>query len=112
MTPDAAAASHARQITATGQTVGLRRKVDGVLVSDVTGLRARVRHASPSEVTAGMSQKARKVIVLAADVVASGFPLPMKTAVDQAVFSDGVVLAITDIDGISRLGAAYELTAG
>lgn len=111
MTP----AIYARQLSATGQTIGLRRKVNGAVVSEASGLRARVTRLEPEELVGGFTPKSRKAIVLAADVAASGFDLPFKTGVDQMITPDGT-FTITDVDATTRVHAgvllAYELKGG
>lgn len=112
MTPAQAKASHRRQIAAHGETVTLRRvNAAPAPATEVTAL-ARIVGFTPQELVNGISQKNRKVILLADDIGA--FPVPFKTNGSDRVVVRGVPWNIVAVDDSTRRVAgeliAYELT--
>lgn len=113
MLPDRAAASYNRALASQfgpGEVVTIRRAV-----SPTPGdyqVSAWVTHIEPSDVTGSVQQLKRKAIVLASDVVSSGFPLPFLPKQDRLIWN-GKTLVITAIDegtrGIQGVVVAYEL---
>ena len=99
---DRAAATYARGLAAQfgpGSLLAIRRTVSGVPTDyPVNGW---VIQVAPSDVVGSVQQLSREAIILAADVVASGFPLPFLPKQDRIVWN-GKALAITSIDEGSR----------
>lgn len=95
--------------------VGLRRYTgtNPRTVSDeVSGLRARVKGGDAPVVAGSATQKDKTVILLYADIVSSGFPVPLTTN-DKIIGPDGREMAIMSPDDDTRkVGTetiAYEL---
>lgn len=110
MTPAFARASYRRLVVTSGETISLVRGFGGNSPVTVTGLRARVIGFRPDEVTGGVQQGGRKVILLAEDLEASAIPTPAKG--DRVVWN-GKTLAVTAVDDASRriggIAIAFEL---
>lgn len=110
MTPETAKAAHRRQITSKGETVILRR-LSGVGAGDYS-VRARIMSFEPSDVVGSIQQGMRKAIVLAEDVVTSGFPTPFLPKQDRLVWN-GKTLVVHAVDEATRriqgVQIAYEL---
>lgn len=89
MTPAAVQAAYERALSVqlgSGEMVRLVRKGDAE-----TGCEAEVRARvtddfKPSELAGAVEQGRRNAIVLASDVIASGFPLPFKVNHDRLVW--------------------------
>lgn len=101
------AASYRRMIEP-HETVVLRR---GAVTATV---RARVTDYRPAELIGAIQQGDRRIIVLAEDVVAAGFPLPFKTAGGDQAIVRGRPTSIKAVDDTTRsdrgVTIAYELT--
>lgn len=110
MTPAAAKAAYARQFLAHGETVVLRR-LFGPNAGDYV-VAARIMNFEPSDLDGSIQQGRRKAIILADEVAASGFPLPILPKQDRLVWA-GKTLVITSIDDATRriagVAMAYEL---
>lgn len=110
MTPAATKAAYARQFLAHGETVMLRR-LSGVGAGDYAA-RARIVNFEPSDLIGSIQQGRRKAIVLAEDIAASGFPLPILPKQDRLIWA-GKTLVIRAVDDATRrvqgVAMAYEL---
>jgi hypothetical protein len=95
---------------ANGETVLLRR-LSGAGAGDYA-VRARLMGFDPDDVVGAVQQGARKAIVLAEDVAATGFPTPLLPKQDRLVWN-GKTLAIHHVDDATRrvrgVLIAYEL---
>lgn len=78
-------------------------------------VRARVTGFAPEELTGGITQGSRKVILLAEDVETSGFPVPIKSGSTDRIISHGKTMMIENVDtDTARLDGtliAYLITA-
>lgn len=114
MTPADAAAMYRRQIALNGEEVTLRRIVPNAAPINVTVM-ARVTGYQPQELTDGIDQGDRKVILLADDVSASGFPVPIKLGGSDKIIVRGRTLNVQSVDDTTRSVAgqviAYEIQA-
>lgn len=113
MTPSAARAMYRRQVAAHGETVMLGRVVaNGDDIAKAA--RARVTGYKPEQLVGDIQQGDRKVIVLAEDVEATGFPVPFKTGGNDTVMIRDHLCAIVAVDDSTRRVAgtliAYEIT--
>jgi len=103
-----------KAMTRHGETIILRRIVANAPSVDVT-VPARVSGYAPEELTAGRTQADRKVFILAEDVEASGFPLPLKQGSTDRILVRGRLMTLTEIDDSThRVGptlVAYEIRA-
>jgi hypothetical protein len=102
------------KIAKVGEAITLRRMGPSGPVNEVT-VRARVTGYQPNELVGGIKQGDRRLIILAEDVEASGFPIPFKTGgIDKAVVRDKVLnIGVVD-DSTRRVGGiliAYDITA-
>lgn len=109
LTPAQARRDYARALGDHGERVGLRRYGSGAASAD--DLRARVRGFTAQELASGLDQGSRKVILLAEDVEASGFPTLRK---NDLLVVRGAEKSIESVDDSTRRIAgvliAYELT--
>jgi hypothetical protein len=111
MTPTEAREMYAREIREHGEEVTIRRVGSPNIDRTVS---ARIMGFTPEELLAGIDQGEVKVIMLAEDVEAQGFPVPFKTGgSDKVVRAGGKVLNIEDVDDATRrvggVPIAYEL---
>lgn len=94
-----------------GETVTLQR----VNPAASKSVRGRITGFSPEELTGGISQGSRKVILLAEDVETSGFPVPIKARSTDRIVAYGKTMMIEDVDtNTARVGdtlIAYLITA-
>lgn len=100
------AAAYARALTAQlgpGETVTLVRRGD----AGVYQVKARVTDFIPADLAGAVQQGRRNAIILAADVVASGFPLPFKVNMDQIVWG-----SLPTTNTVSKIDAATRRVAG
>lgn len=98
-----------------GETIIIRRNNPSPAAPTEVTVRARVAGYQPQDLVGGIKQGDRRVIVLALDLDASGFPLPLKTGgTDKAVVRGRVLnIGVVD-DSTRRVGGellAYEITA-
>lgn len=114
MTPALATLAYRRQLGRHGEDVTLRRVNASPASPTEATVRARVTGYAPDELVGGVQQGDRKVVVLAEDVAAAGFPEPIQPGGrDKIVVRDRVlnVEAVDDntrrVDGVL---IAYELT--
>src|SRR5579871_3234609 len=115
MDANVATDAYRRALAAAGETVTIRRP--GAPNTDVSVL-ARLTGFSAEQLVGNVEEGERRAIVLAADLAASAFPLPIRANRDQLLWTgpDGVTHAslITAIDDDSRRVAgvtiAYDLT--
>lgn len=102
------------EMTRRGENITLLRVVPNAPAIEVT-VRAIVTGYTPNELTGGIMQGDRRVYVLASDVVASGFPLPIQSGKSDRLRIRGRLLAIQSIDDNTHRIAgelcAYEITA-
>jgi len=108
VTPDAARAMYRRQIDQRGQTVVLRKGA-AATPSDLS-VKARVMGYRADELTSGIQQGDRKVIVLAEDVEGTAWGLPEEN--DAVVISGRRCNIEASDDNTRRIGdtlIAYEL---
>lgn len=101
--------AYARFLSLRGRTVDLVRAGVGSYP-----VRAVVTDFIPSDLAGGVEQGRRYAIVLAADVVASGFPLPFLVKQDRLIWGNPPKSnAITKVDDATRVNGdtllAYEL---
>jgi hypothetical protein len=99
MTPESATASYRRAL---GETVQIRRYTgtgSNRPRFDVS-VRARVAGYEPQQLVGSIQQGDRKVIVLAEDLINSGFALPVTT--NDKVVARGKELAILGVDDNTR----------
>jgi hypothetical protein len=97
MTPSEMRAQYRELIASDGETVRLRRG------STDYEVRARVTGFTPEEIAAGINQGSRRIIALAEDVEASGFPLPIRSGSDAVMIRSGAQrLTINDVDDSTR----------
>ena len=102
MTPASIKAAYKRALASSmgpGETVTLRRAA-GTGAGDYT-VAAWVTGYQPSDVAGMVQQGKRKVVVLADDVAASGFPAPFLPRQDRIVWG-GKTNVITAVDDASR----------
>jgi hypothetical protein len=110
MTPAAARRLWKERIASSGETALLRRPSS---TSPVTSrpIRVKVAGLSPEELVGGIDQRSRRVLLLAEDVEASGFPFPLRRN-DKVLLRDKT-LNVEDIDDDTiRIGntlIAYDL---
>lgn len=75
-------------------------------------VRARIVGYQPNELVGDIVETDRKAIVLAEDVAASGFPVPIRAQQDRVIY-DGRTWAISSVDDTTRrvddVLIAYEL---
>lgn len=94
-----------------GETVTLQRVSPAV--SKV--IRGRVAGFAPEELTGGITQGSRKVLLLAEDVETSGFPVPIKSGSTDRIVVHGKTMMIESVDAnTARMGdtlIAYLITA-
>jgi hypothetical protein len=94
-----------------GETITLQR----VNPPAAKTVRGRVTGFTPQELTGGISQGSRKVILLAEDVETSGFPVPIKARSTDRIVAHGKTMMIEDVDtNTARVGdtlIAYLITA-
>ena len=101
-------------IAEVGETITLRRFVAGgpPIKAEV---RARVTGYQPAELVGGIKQGDRRVIILAEDVEATGFPVPFSTGGSDKTVVRGKALNIEIVDDSTRrVGGvliAYDITA-
>lgn len=97
-----------------GETIILRRFVAGGLPIEAE-VRARVTGFQEAELVGGVKQGDRRVIVLAEDVEATGFPVPFSTGGSDKAVVRGKALNIQIVDDSTRrVGGvliAYDITA-
>ena len=98
---------YAESIARRGENIVLRRAG----ASDVT-VRARLLTPKVDDLTGSKQQMMRPMIVLAEDVVNSGFPLPFQCNKDRVIWN-GSTLVLQSVDEATRRVAgvviAYEL---
>lgn len=120
MTPTAALGIYRRARTAEGEPVTLRRySGSGAsrLPADYPLTAVRVYGTGlAADLVDGLQQRDRIAILMDEDVVASGFPTPIRETVDKLVTRDGRELTIKKVDDDTRriqgTLIAYELIAG
>ena len=115
MTPQSAGASYRRQFDRSWEWVVLRRVTGTVnqIWHDATA-RARVVGYEPRELTGGIRQGDRRAVVLAADLIAQGWPVPPRAGANpDRVVVRGAALAVEAVDDSTRSASgvpvAYEL---
>ncbi|MBP1179973.1 hypothetical protein [Methylobacterium sp. PvR107] len=92
---------YAREIDRRGEVVSLRRRKPNSVPPTYDAqidVRAIVTGYAPSELIGGITQGDSRVIMLAKDVVAGGFPLPFKVSSTDVVFVNGVQRTLKAID--------------
>lgn len=103
-----------KAISDVGEIITLRRIVAGGAPIEAE-VRARVTGYQPAELVGGIKQGDRRVIVLAEDVEATGFPTPFSTGGSDKTVVGGKALNIEVVDDSTRRvgGAliAYDITA-
>jgi len=77
--------AYARQFDQKGQVVSIRRIRPNAANLTVGGIRAIITGYEPDELAAGIAQGDRKVFLSAADIAASGLPLPLQRGQDRVV---------------------------
>ncbi len=97
-----------------GETITLRRFVAGGAPIEVE-VRARVTGYQPAELVGGIKQGDSRLIVLAEDVEARGFPVPFSTGGSDKAIIRGKTQNIELVDDRTRrVGGvliAYDITA-
>lgn len=115
MTPASARDMYRRQIAALGEEITLRRVNPSPTAPTDKAVRARVSGYTPEELVGGISQADRKVILLAEDVEASGFPVPIKSGSTDKLVIRGRQMMISEVDDSTvRVGStliAYKIRA-
>lgn len=115
MTPAQARGMYLRAMESHGETVLLRRVNPSPAAPTEVSVRARITGYAPHELVGGINQGDRKIIILAEDVEASGFPLPLRgNSIDKVVFRGKTPGIITVDDSTRRIGdtlIAYEIRA-
>jgi hypothetical protein len=115
MSPNEARAMYRRMISEIGETITLRRNNPSPAAPTEVQVRARVTGYRPEELVNGINQGDRRLIVLAEDVEASGFPVPFKTGGSDKAIVRGASLNIGVVDDSTRrIGGvlvAYDITA-
>jgi hypothetical protein len=98
-------------LDAYGETVTLQRVNPSVSQT----VRGRVTGFAPEELVGGINQGSRQVRLLAEDVEASGFPVPIRAGSTDRIVAHGKTLMINDVDtSTARVGGtliAYLITA-
>jgi hypothetical protein len=115
MTPSQARDMYRRMIGEIGETITLRRNNASPAPPTEAQVLARVTGYRPEELVNGINQGDRRLIVLAEDVEASGFPVPFKTGGADKAIVRGKPLNISVVDDSTRRVAgvliAYDITA-
>jgi hypothetical protein len=115
VTPDQAKASYRRLISVAGETIAIRRMNAPPAEPIEVLVRAHVSGYQPHEMIPGRQIGNRRVIVLAEDVEASGFPVPLRTGGSDKAVVRGKMLNINVVDDSTRRIAgvliAYEIVA-
>jgi hypothetical protein len=105
MTPEYARDALRRFIQANGEMVTLRRTNQLPTPATEVSVMARIMGYSPEELASGVMQGNRKAIMLAEDVEASGFPVPiLKNTVDSLVVRGGKMTIKSVDDSTRRVG--------
>jgi hypothetical protein len=91
------AALYARKIQDRGDIVILQRRVSNAPAIEVKA-RAIVTGYQPNELAAGVMQGARRVFLFAPEVIAGGFPLPIKPRSTDRLIVNGTALMIQTVD--------------
>src|SRR5215211_6775027 len=103
--------AYAAYVNRKGETITVRRRTPGGIVDALA--RARIDGYTPDELVAGINQGDRKVLILAADLTAAGWPVPLKR--NDQLFVRGRLLNVEDVDdNTHRHGgdlAAYQVRA-
>jgi hypothetical protein len=94
VSPEDARAMTARQMDAFGESVTIRRVNPSPTAATDRTVRAKPRELTPGELTAGIDQRMQVWLVLAEDLEASGFPLPLKTGGSDKVVSGTRVMNV------------------
>lgn len=119
-----AAAMHRRAIAKTGQTIELQRITGAaphtsLVTAEVTATVRNVdadttspsRDGYSSSQLGGITQGAREIIVLADDLAAANFPLPVRKN-DRVILASGIRLNVIQVDAEKRaIAGAIELLA-
>lgn len=114
MSPTEAASAYRSALLHEHETVVLRRVGPGnTVVAESPPLLARVTGYKPDELVAGIKQGDLRLVLLAEDVEASGFPLPLKQgAADRVVVRGRMTTPQAIDDNTRRVGGvliAYEI---
>lgn len=108
MTPAAARAMYRREIAKHGETLSIVRN------ASTWSVKARAINDTTRETSGAKHQHLRRFVIVAADLIASGFTAPFQERVDRIVFA-GATLVITEVDSTTRrVGGeliAYEIEA-
>jgi hypothetical protein len=107
---------YANSFDAEGEAVEVRRiNATGAPVAQVV-VRALVRGYQADELVGGISQGDLRILLSAADLAASGFPLPLRQGSVDRILVRGRSLAIKSIDDSTHRFAgellAYQIVAG
>lgn len=107
MTPDQTRAMYRRQIDRHGETITLRKGVNGAEIN----VRARVMGYTPEQLVGPITIGSRRIVIMAEDVLGS-WGAPVKN--DRVVWN-GVTLTVQDADSATRRIAgetiAYDIRA-
>jgi hypothetical protein len=113
MTPAAARAMYRRQIDQHGEAVLLRRVLPAPAAPLEVQMRTRVLLSTPAELAAGVTTGDRRLLILAEDMEAAGWPSP--PVKNDKVVLRGRTLNIQSVDDDKRRVAgvliAYEIVA-
>lgn len=114
MSPTEATAAYRRALAQDHETVALvRLEAPGNPRFESAPILARVTGYQPQELVAGIVQGDQRVILLAEDVAASGFPDPLEKSGPQRIRIRGREVAIKGVDDTTRRVAgvliAYEI---
>jgi len=90
-------ATYSRLVEQRGEEITIRRIVPNSPPIEAH-VRAMVTGYDPEELVAGINQGDRKVLIPYADLVASGFPLPLKEGATDRVIVRGRAMIIAAID--------------
>lgn len=113
MTPAAARAMYRRQIDRHGEPVLIRRILPAPAAAIEAQTRCRVLLSTPEEMVAGITSGDRRLIILAEDMEAAGWPSPV--AKNDKIVLRGRTLNVQSVDDDKRRVAgvliAYEIVA-
>lgn len=114
MGPTETSSAYRAALAQSHETVVLRRVASGnKVVAESRPLLARVTGYRPDELVAGIQQGDLRVLLLADDVAASGFPLPLQQAGADRIVLRGRAATPQAIDDSTRRVAgvliAYEI---